>query len=438
MGSVVSRLRGSALFRDSFWAVFGNALGKGLSFLGGILVARWLGSEVFGEYGVVKSNIVMIAIFSTLGMGYSATKFVADTGAGARWKLRVIHRLVMEYTLVMSLAIALLVTVCSDVLADWLDCPDLGPIFRWTAPAIVFNAVTTAQIGVLSGLKKYKLLARNTTLTGIYMFLASVAGAYFFQLNGALAALTSSYLVNMMLNLIEIRKAIEREHAAPESEAAYIKETRGSLLAFSIPIALQESLYSVTNWFSVAILVRMASYSEYGIYCAAVQWMVIISFVPGSLRNVALSYFASNRGDSEANKKVLAQLSLVNLACTVIPATVIMLASTLIGQLYGPTYVGVGVIISLLSFTAVFSCQSNLLTQELMALDKNWLLFISRLVRDLMMLGGIVLLIKLSVKGALSASVSMLACHIIYLIILFYWHRRLSSRKTTEMPPALK
>ena len=43
------RLKSSDLFKDSFWALAGSALGKGLSLLAGIAVARFLGKEVYGE-----------------------------------------------------------------------------------------------------------------------------------------------------------------------------------------------------------------------------------------------------------------------------------------------------------------------------------------------------------------------------------------------------
>ena len=425
--------------RDSFWAVAGNALGKGLSLLGGIIVARWLGSEVYGEYGVIKSNIMMIAIFSTLGMGYSSTKFVADVLKSERWQLKVIHRIVMEYTLLMSMTIALIVFVFSDRLAEWLDCPELSLMFKWTAPAIVFNAVTTSQTGVLAGLKRYKILARNTTITGVYMFMTSLIGAYFYQLTGALIALMTSYLINVLLNQGYISKEIAAEAGMTDNGdcALFRKKLRIRLLSYSVPIAMQESLYSITNWFVVFILVRMASYSEYGIYSAAVQWMVIISFIPGSLRNVALSYFAGNNGDYGANAKVLSRLSTLNLISTLLPASVILLCQGFIADFYGPSYSGVGIIISLLSFVAVLSCQSNILSQELMALDKNWLLFICRLVRDLLTVGGIVLLIRVSVNGALSASISMLVCNAVYLALLYFFHYRVPYTTGNKVPREL-
>ena len=77
--NIYNRLKGSDLAKDSFWALFGNFIGKGLSLIAGIAVARFLGSEVYGEYGIIKSTLIMIAIFSSFGLGITATKFIAET-----------------------------------------------------------------------------------------------------------------------------------------------------------------------------------------------------------------------------------------------------------------------------------------------------------------------------------------------------------------------
>ena len=78
MKQLIYQLRKSSLMRDSFWALLGNVLGKGLALVAGIAVARFLGSEEYGEYGMIRNNLTMIAIFSSLGLGYTATKFIAE------------------------------------------------------------------------------------------------------------------------------------------------------------------------------------------------------------------------------------------------------------------------------------------------------------------------------------------------------------------------
>ena len=62
---ITHRLRNSQLFKDSFWAVFGNGLGNFLLLMAGILIARLLGKDVYGEYGMVKTTMFHMAAFST-------------------------------------------------------------------------------------------------------------------------------------------------------------------------------------------------------------------------------------------------------------------------------------------------------------------------------------------------------------------------------------
>ncbi len=42
----------SQLAKDSFWAIFGNVVGKGLSMIAMIIIARILGKNDYGEYGM--------------------------------------------------------------------------------------------------------------------------------------------------------------------------------------------------------------------------------------------------------------------------------------------------------------------------------------------------------------------------------------------------
>ena len=61
------QLKRSSLFKDSFWALLGSVIGKGLSLIAGIAVARFLGKELYGEYGTIKTTLTYIAIVSTFG-----------------------------------------------------------------------------------------------------------------------------------------------------------------------------------------------------------------------------------------------------------------------------------------------------------------------------------------------------------------------------------
>ena len=51
--STIHSIFKSNFFKDSSWAVFGNGIGYGLMLLSGIIIARMLGKDLYGEYGFV-------------------------------------------------------------------------------------------------------------------------------------------------------------------------------------------------------------------------------------------------------------------------------------------------------------------------------------------------------------------------------------------------
>ncbi|MDE6462967.1 MAG: oligosaccharide flippase family protein [Muribaculaceae bacterium] len=409
----LSNLKNSPLAKDSFWALAGNALGKGLSLFAGIAVARFLGSDVYGEYGMIKSTLLMIAIFSTFGLGYTATKYIAETKASASGKVRSVHQIAQTITLITSGIIALFVTIFAEQIATWLDSPDLGSLLRMSSIAIVANALNTTQVGELSGFRAFKTIARNNTLAGVVTFLLSVPGAYFGGIVGAIMALVLSLAFNCVVNYCSIKKML------PLGQRIKIKpdEVR-EIIRFSFPIALQESLYSITSWLGMAIIIKFAGYDQLGIYSAASQWMAVMLFIPGALRNVALSHFAENSVDLAKTQTITKRLLLVNVLSTMIPFLVIAACSSIIASFYGSSFDRLPAVLNICVFTAVISSMNNVLIQELIALNHNWFLFWSRFIRDVSILGLYMMIIPGSSYGARDVALISLIAQIVYLALL--------------------
>ena len=72
--SLYQKIKTNKLAKDSFWSIFGNGLGNLLLLIAGIIIARFLGKDLYGEYGIVKTTMFYIAAFSTFGLGYTSTK----------------------------------------------------------------------------------------------------------------------------------------------------------------------------------------------------------------------------------------------------------------------------------------------------------------------------------------------------------------------------
>ena len=196
-----NRILNSRLLNDSFWSLIGNVIGKGLSLAAGIFIARFLGKDVFGEYGIVKNTVILIAGLSTLGLGYTATKYVAEYKTNKSEYVRIVLLYITKITLVFSGAMALVLFLTAEFIAESvLSDHNLKTPLRVLSILIVFNALTTMQIGVLAGFGKFREMAFINSIIGGVTFVTSLSLTYYFGFNGALTALLIAQILNWFLN----------------------------------------------------------------------------------------------------------------------------------------------------------------------------------------------------------------------------------------------
>jgi O-antigen/teichoic acid export membrane protein len=65
------------LAKGSFWSFTGTAAGKFIVLLTGIICARILGKEMFGELGIVRSTFNMFIVVGASGIGVTATRYIS-------------------------------------------------------------------------------------------------------------------------------------------------------------------------------------------------------------------------------------------------------------------------------------------------------------------------------------------------------------------------
>lgn len=412
---IIERLRRSPLFKDSMWSLIGSTVGRGLSLIAGILVARFLGKDIYGEYGIIKTTLIYIEIFSTFGLGYTATKYIADYKKTNPGKVSAVCNAALKITLLTSGLMALVVLVFAKQIAEIIDAPHLFNTLRITAAGIIVNAINVAQIGVLSGFAEFKVIAKNTTLSGIVTFVLTATLTYIWGLNGAVIALVLSYGTQCVINNISVRALVKQYEKPKGSQRELYKE----LVSFSFPIALQESLYSITSWVISFMLIKLAGYGELGLYSAAGQWAAIISFIPGILRNVTLSHLSSNMTNQTAHDTTMKAMLLVNILSTAVMFLGIVLFQNLICSFYGETFVGLKPVLLVLTFNTICSNASNVYVQEFMAQGKNWFVFVCKILRDIGTLSFTYLvLVSGHDRGALILSVGTCIANVLFTLIL--------------------
>ena len=418
--SLSSRLKQSALFHDSFWAVFGNGLGYAMLLLAGVLIARLLGRDLYGEYGVAKTNMLYIAGFATFGMGFTSTKFIAQSQEQDRAHLCSLIRDAQLISFLFSLCVALLVAVFARPLATYLEEPGLTLCFRMLSLIIVAKSFCTTQTGILSGLKRFQDIAVNSMISGGAMLLLCVVLTYWFGLAGALTSLLLSQVVNVLANAVSIRR-VERTFG-PQSAV----NRRLELVRFSFPIALQESSFSLCNWLAILLLTKYSSVGEVGLYTASAQWNAIITIIPGLLVNVILAHLAGSMSDRTVHKRTLHTMLGVNFLCTLLPFAVVYVLASYISSFYGPDFVGMPPVLRVLTFVAIFDCCSQVFRSEFIAQGLPWTVFLIRLSRDVLLVMLVLLLLQHSggEHGAVRYATALVvasAFHFVMLLLVYWW-----------------
>lgn len=413
IANAISRLKHSQLFSDSLWALLGSAIGKGLALLAGIVVARLLGSEAYGEYGLMRNTLTYIAIVSTFGLGYSATKYVAEYVTKYPTQTKALTKRLVQITLITSCSLALLQALFAKQLAAFIVAPHLEHIIRIYSPLIVLNALTTTQIAILAGLKRFKTTAKINGIGGIAMFLFSCIGTYMWALGGALGALLVAFLIQAIISHREIRRTMAKYQS--EDRDNIVNSEVKSILRFSLPIALQDSLYAMTHWLSAYIIITVSNYHEVGLITAAATWQSIVIFIPAMLKNVMFSYLSSSGNHQQLVRKFL----LVSFGSTAIPVLVIVLLSNYIGAFYGVSFEGLNTIIVVMCIAAIVISLGEVYAFELLSTGHSWLVFTSRIIRDVLTLGcSYIVMLRIDSDYALVYASITLVAHIVYLFIL--------------------
>ena len=415
---LVNKARQSKLVNDSLWSLGGNVLGKGLALIAGIVVARMLGKDIYGEYGAIRNTILTIGTFSTFGLGYTATKYVAEIRRKRNANIKCFINYANTITTIFSGSMAVLLFIFAKEVSIYVFKVDnlINPL-RILAFLIVFNAITNTQIGILSGFGKFKEIAKINTVVGFLTFLFSIVLTYLYSFNGALIALLLTQIINCVMNFQYVKS--EKYAMTHSNKIISYKE----ILKFSTPIAMQESVYSLSNFLCTIILVRFASFGELALYNIVLQWSSLILFMPAILRNVILSHLANSPSEQNFNSIVKKSL-VINFISTTIPVLVVIGTSYFIAGTYGKGYEGLIPLLKIGVISTVFTSLSNVFTQIYLSKNKNWIMFIFRIFRDLGIIAfAYLLIVRFQFNGANGLIYSGLFFNVLFLILMSSYYK---------------
>lgn len=407
------KIRESVLAKDSFWSVFGNGTGNFLLLIAGVLIARLLGKDLYGEYGMVKTTMFYIAGFASFGLSYTSTKFIAENISDNPERVNSVVSASLRISLSFSVVLSIVLVIFSKDIALFVNEPSLILPFRYLGIIIILRALANTLNGLLGGFKKYKRIGINNIISGATLFVTGVIFTYFWGIIGSFIGLVLSQSILCILNIIVL---IKETRKYPSLRNSCVKE----ILVFSIPVAIQELFFVICNWGVMLVLTKYASLGDVGVYSAAAQWYAVVLFIPTLLSNVVLSYLSGKNKDKEQYADLFKKLILINIICAIIPFVIVFLFSGVITSFYGDDFSGLKKVLNLLLAGTIFACAAGVLQSDYLARGRNWLLAVIRLLRDGMILCSLYIVLKNdSNDAAYKLATINTTVYFIYFILLF-------------------
>jgi len=278
----------SRLAKGAFWSLAGTVISRGLALLSSIVIARVLGKFEFGELGVIQSTIGMFSVFAGLGMGLTATKYIAEfrkTDAARAGRIIGLSSLV-------SWGSGGIMSLCLAISSPWLathtlGAPGLSKPLMMSSLLLLLGSINGAQSGVFAGFEAFKRLAQINSVSGLATFIFMIVGVSLGGVDGAVIGLVLSQAFNCFLNFLGLRKEA-RDSRVPLGYKDCQREWN-VLWKFSLPAVLSGLMIGPVNWICNAILVNQPDgYAQMGIFNAANQWFWVLLFLPSILGQAAL------------------------------------------------------------------------------------------------------------------------------------------------------
>lgn len=409
----------SRILNGTFWNFIATISGQGSTFLIGIIIARLLKFNEYGEYAIILSTLLSLAGIVQLSIGQTVTKYTAEFRSVDASKSGKILGLCFAVSIIMACFGAIVLILSAQLISTYaLNAPHLSRVLVIGVGFMVFSVINGYQMGVLAGLEEYRPLAK----AGIYSAMLAIAfiafGAWSYNLEGAIAALSLSAFMRFLLHFYWLKRALASHHISLIFHD-WSSEKR-IILHFALPAAAA-GLYSIPAiWLANSILVRQPDgYAQMALFGAAFSLRTFVLFVPNVFNTVGLSILNHLKGNNQVGH--YQRVFITNVTVIFLLTTLAVLFVGMLGEFglaaFGKKFIVALPVLWVLLFATIPESLIMGLSQYLQSQEKIWLVLLSiNVPRETLLVVFAYLLIPQ--YGALGLAYSYLVVYLFALLVL--------------------
>ena len=252
-----------------------------------VLMTRLLGVERFGQFGAIQATLTAAFGLSTLGIGVTATRYIAQYRQTDPMRTGRIIGLCNLSSLASGLFFTLILFACAGMIARHIfHSEDLRWAIQVTSICSLLMTVNANQIGTLMGFQAFGRQLRAQVLQSIASVIMTylLVGAYGFD--GAVLSFSLSTLIGCLLLNLEIGRELKIRKLKVNYREAWAEQK--ILFNFALPAAASGVIGSAAVWMAQIMLVRSeAGMAEMGLWTAAASMRAVVLLGPSVLSRVS-------------------------------------------------------------------------------------------------------------------------------------------------------
>jgi O-antigen/teichoic acid export membrane protein len=356
------------------WSVLGAGAARLLALVAAVLVARVLGAAPFGELNLVQGTAGMLMALGGFGLNAAATKFLAGRYRGDPAAAGRVVVLSGALSAAVGAATGLLLLATAPFVArTLLGAPHLAGALRLGAALLVLGPVNGTQLGILTGLERFPLIAAVSTTSAAASVPLLVLGARLGGMRGGVAAVVASAAVTALLYGAAVRRALREAGIRPVWRDA-LQEWR-PLFAYSLPTTVSNLLLAPVTWATQAIVAHQAAgLRELGLFAAANQWrnaIVLVATAAGAVVFPLFSHLHDGGYGRSFARAFWASLALTALASLAAAGALGAASPHLMGA-YGAEFAGATRVLLVLLLAGAVAAPLTIVNHALAGAGRTW------------------------------------------------------------------
>jgi len=385
-----------------------------------IAAARLLGKADFGALGMVQSTVGMFGVLAGLGLGVTATKYVAELRGKNPIRLgRILSLVVVVQTVAVVATGGVIVAMSRFVASKTINAPHLVEEIRLAALLLAFLSLNGLVSGALAGFEAWRSVAIVSVVQGATTVPAVLLLASSHGVAGAVVALTLAATAGLFIGTAALIRQCAFGGIVPRWHGIWTE--RRIIWKFAVPATLTSLTIGPVLWAANAVLVNTpGGYGELGGFRAVAQWKNMMMYVPGAMAAAFLPVLSQVHGTGDKERFTRALGTQVNLLwlSTVPIAVGIICCGRYVLLLYGASFAGHELLLAAVVFGAVIHSLTGCFSNALVSTGRMWLRLAMYAVGGAVLVGAAFAVVpRLGAVGLALAHIIAYAVHVTWQLV---------------------